>query len=283
MADWHEIAGYQVLGTLGQGAKSTIFEVRGTDNKRYALKRVVKDSPSDQRFVDQAVSEYEIAKKFDSPYLRKGVKLIRIRKLIRTSEVIVVMELIEGMPLEQYQPGNMLELIEIIAHAAQGLHTMHLVGYVHADMKPTNIMVTPQREVKLIDFGQSCPIGTIKQRIQGTPDYIAPEQVKRRSITPQTDVFNLGATVYWMLTKKHVPTLIPRQRAGSGVSLKTVERCTPPGELNSKVPPALSSLVMDCVEMEPEDRPRTMPAVIDRLMIAQSQLKRGVGRDAGAA
>ncbi|MEQ9459427.1 MAG: serine/threonine-protein kinase [Phycisphaeraceae bacterium] len=283
MADWHEIAGYQVLGTLGQGAKSTIFEVRGTDNKRYALKRVVKDSPSDQRFVDQAVSEYEIAKKFDSPYLRKGVKLIRIRKLIRTSEVIVVMELIEGMPLEQYQPGNMLELIEIIAHAAQGLHTMHLVGYVHADMKPTNIMVTPQREVKLIDFGQSCPIGTIKQRIQGTPDYIAPEQVKRRAITPQTDVFNLGATVYWMLTKKHVPTLIPRQRAGSGVSLKTVERCTPPAELNSKVPPALSSLVMDCVEMEPEDRPRTMPAVIDRLMIAQSQLKRGVGRDAGAA
>ncbi|WP_428389370.1 serine/threonine-protein kinase [Mucisphaera sp.] len=275
MADWHEIAGYQVLGTLGQGAKSTIYEVRGPDGKRYALKRVVKDSPSDQRFIDQAVSEYEVARRFDSDLLRKGIKLIRLRKVIRTSEVIVIMELIEGLPLEQYQPGNLLELNEIVAHAAQGLHVMHMAGYVHADMKPTNIMVTPRRDVKLIDFGQSCPIGTVKERIQGTPDYIAPEQVRRKTITPQTDVFNLGATIYWLLTKKHVPTLIPKQRAGTGVSLKSVERCAPPIELNPKVPPALSSLVMDCVQTEPEDRPRSMPAVIDRLQIAQSQLKRG--------
>ncbi|QDU70664.1 serine/threonine protein kinase [Mucisphaera calidilacus] len=284
MGDWHEISGYQILGTLGKGAKSTIYEVRGQDGKRYALKHVIKDSPSDQRFIDQAVSEYELARKFDSPYLRKGIKLIRVRKVIRTSEVVVIMELIEGLPLEQYQPGNMLELIEIIAHSASGLHAMHNVGYVHADMKPNNIMVTPAREVKLIDFGQSCPVGTIKERIQGTPDYIAPEQVRRRAITPQTDVFNLGATIYWLLTKKHVPTLIPKERAGAGVSLKSVERCVPPAELNPKVPPALSSLVMDCVQHDMQDRPRSMAAVNDRLMIAQSQIRRGNGEQGvGAA
>ena len=66
---------------------------------------------------------------------------------------------------------------------------------------------------KIIDLGQSCPIGTTKSRIQGTPDYIAPEQVKRRTLGPRTDVFNLGATMYWALTGKNVPTLIPKKIA----------------------------------------------------------------------
>ena len=52
----------------------------------------------------------------------------------------------------------------------------------------------------MIDYGQSCRIGTIKERIQGTPDYIAPEQVARRPVSVATDVFNLGASLYWALT-----------------------------------------------------------------------------------
>ena len=63
---------------------------------------------------------------------------------------------------------------------------------------------------KVIDLGQSCPIGTVKPRIQGTPDYIAPEQVHRRPITPLTDVYNFGATMYWVLTRQHVPTALAK-------------------------------------------------------------------------
>ena len=53
------------------------------------------------------------------------------------------------------------------------------MNFVHTDIKPNNIMVTESGEVKVIDFGQSCPIGHVKSRIQGTPDYIAPEQVEK--------------------------------------------------------------------------------------------------------
>lgn len=94
---------------------------------------------------------------------------------------------------------------------------LHAVGYVHADMKPNNIVMTVTGDIRIIDLGQACKIGTIKERIQGTPDYIAPEQVHRREITPKTDIYNLGATMYWVLTQHHIPTAIPKgSRSWSG-------------------------------------------------------------------
>lgn len=272
MAEFHEIAGYEVIATLGYGARSTIYAVRDRAGHVFALKRVVKSSPSDQRFLDQAVLEHEVASRFDHPSLRHSYKLIRQRNFIRTSEVLVLMELVDGVTLEQHQPPRLIDLLEVCKQVAQGLGVMHAGGYVHADIKPNNIMVTEGGGVKIIDFGQSCPIGTIKERIQGTPDYIAPEQVLRRMITPQTDVFNLGATMYWLFTRRHVPTLIPKNKAGT--ALRIPERCQPPIELNPEVSPALSSLVMDCVEPDPRNRPESMTHVVDRLDIAIAQIKR---------
>ena len=91
---------------------------------------------------------------------------------------------------------------------------MHQMGYAHCDIKPNNILRNDTGKVKVIDFGQSCKIGTVKERIQGTPDYIAPEQVARRPISVQTDVFNLGATLYWALTGKLIPTLYTVNKKG---------------------------------------------------------------------
>ena len=234
MAEFSEILGYEVLATLGVGARSTIYAVKNGKNELYALKRVVKSSPSDQRFMDQAILEHEVAQKFDHPTLRKSIKLIRQRNFIRTSEVLVLMEMVDGYTLEKHQPETLAELCHICKEVAQGLGVMHKAGYVHADIKPNNIMLNDAGQVKIIDFGQSCPIGTVKERIQGTPDYIAPEQVHRRSIIPQTDVFNLGATMYWLLTQKHVPTLIPKGAAG--ISLRTEDSCKTPMELNPTCP-----------------------------------------------
>ncbi|GAB4110348.1 MAG: hypothetical protein Kow00105_19110 [Phycisphaeraceae bacterium] len=272
MAEISEIAGYEVLATLGVGARSTIYAVKDSKNAVYALKRVVKSSPSDDRFLAQAILEHEVAQKFDHPTLRKSLKLIKQRSFIRTTEVLVLMEMVDGVTLEKYQAKDLAELCRIFIEVANGLGVMHKAGYVHADIKPNNIMITGEQHVKLIDFGQSCPIGTVKERIQGTPDYIAPEQVQRRSIVPQTDVFNLGATMYWLLTKKHVPTLIPKGKAG--ISLRTEDTCQPPIELNPEVPPALSSLVMDCIHTDPPQRPENMALVADRLEIAAKQYER---------
>ncbi|MCX5660505.1 MAG: serine/threonine-protein kinase [Planctomycetota bacterium] len=275
MAHFTEIVGYEVLSTLGHGARSTIYAVRGEDRKTYALKHVIRGKPSDQRFLEQAICEHEVASRFLYPSIRRSYKLIRRRRFIRTTEICVVMEYVDGPSLEQYVIPDILDLCKLAKEVAGGLREMHDAGFVHADIKPNNILVTPDHHVKIIDFGQSCPIGTIKERIQGTPDYIAPEQVLRKRITPQTDMFNFGATLYWLLTRHHVPTLIPRGEAGVDPKPASM-RCPVPRDINPAVPPALSSLVMSCVDNDRDQRPESMDIVIDRLDLAIAQM----GRDA---
>lgn len=270
MAEFNSIAGYEVISTLGYGARSVIFKVRDSHQQLYALKRVTKSSPGDQRFIDQAIQEHRVASQFDHPALRKSYKLIRDRSFLRLTGVIVVMELVEGNTLDHHQPEGMIETIELLRHVAEGLAVMHAAGYVHADIKPSNIMLEERGRVKLIDFGHSCPVGTVKPRIQGTPDYIAPEQVKREAITIRTDVFNFGATMYWLLTGRHVPTSMPK-KGQIGQRVQVDEPCLPPIEHNGDVPPALSSLVMDSIERGPHHRPETMSQVISRLEVAASQ------------
>jgi serine/threonine-protein kinase len=278
MAEFHQIAGYDVVATLGEGAASKLYRVHDKHGEEYCLKRVVKNSPSEQRFIDQAVTEYEISKQLDSPLIRKVHKLIRQRALLRTSEVLVLMELVVGQTLESIKFNGMVSYCKLFHAAAKGLKCMHDAGFVHADIKPNNIMVTKQGTVKLIDFGQSCKNGTVKERIQGTPDYIAPEQVKRQPITPKTDMFNLGATMYWLLTEKRVPTMMPRKKdRGETVQLRTEEpekTLQPPIELRPDCPPALSNLILECVAKDPNDRPDHMQSVMDRVEIAAGQAKR---------
>lgn len=274
MAEFHQIAGYDVISTLGEGAHSTIYSVRDKKGQILVLKRVVKERPQEQRFIDQALAEHAVANKVDHRRVRKSLKVIKQRNVIRVSEVLVLMEMVEGQTLEQHRPTDLMIICAVFKQSAEGLRAMHQAGFVHADIKPNNIMLTPADGVKLIDFGQSCKSGTIKERIQGTPDYIAPEQVKREAITEQTDVFNLGATFYWLLTGKHVPTMIPKKQAGISMKSDDYRKCVPPIEVNPEISPALSSLVMDMVERKPADRPPTMDAVIDRIEIAAAQIHR---------
>ena len=282
MAEFHQIAGFDVVATLGEGAASKLYRVRDKHSKEFCLKRVVKNGPSEQRFIDQAVAEYEVAKQIDSPLIRKVHKLIRQRALLRTSEVLVLMELVEGRTLETVKFKGMVGYCKLFHAAAKGLQVMHEAGYVHADIKPNNIMVTSDGMVKLIDFGQSCKNGTVKERIQGTPDYIAPEQVKRQPITPKTDLFNLGATMYWLLTGQRVPTMMPRKDRGEMVELRTEEAekqpLAPPIELVPQCPPALSNLILECVAKDPVDRPAHMQEVMDRVEIAAGQATRAMGQ-----
>jgi serine/threonine-protein kinase len=146
---------------------------------------------------------------------------------------------------------------------ATGLNAMHQHGFVHCDIKPNNILLNKAGSIKIIDLGQSCRIGTTKTRIQGTPDYIAPEQVKRKPLGPKTDIFNLGATMYWALTGKNVPTLIPVKK--ETVTRLEKKECPAPHELKKQIPEALSLLVMSCVKDDPAERPRNMMDIITSL------------------
>jgi len=271
--DTNLLAGYQVLGVLGKGASSTIHAVMDPrDQQVYAIKQVNRQSPSDQRFIDQAMREHEIASGLDHPVIRKSFKIIRRRKVIKTTDVLVLMEMVDGPTLEQHRPQSLRRTIEIFRDAADGLHYMHTQGFVHCDIKPNNIIVSDAGVVKVIDLGQACAVNTVKQRIQGTPDYIAPEQVLRLAITPRTDVFNLGATMYWCLTNRHVPTLLPK--SDKEIGLKQDAELVAPMKINDRVPPALNALVLKCLETEPGDRPSSMKEVYDRLSIVLKQYDR---------
>ena len=265
--------GYEILETLGHGARSTIYLVRDKSTaERYALKRVIRNTSADQRFVEQAILEHDVAQQFNHPSLRKSYRVYKIKSFFRIKEVYVLMEGVDGLTIEQRRPTNMLEVCRIFQDTAIALGVMHRAGYVHADIKPNNILITNQDMVKIIDFGQSCPTGTRKERIQGTPDYIAPEQVRREHITPKTDVFNLAATMYFVLTQQHVPTLIPKGGAGLNLVDRSPSKCPSPMELNPAVPPALSGLIMNCLEHDPRERPESMTRVYERLEMAIGQI-----------
>ena len=196
--------------------------------------------------------------------------------LMKVQEAFLVMEWVEGRPLDMRLPQDQIDIVDTFIQSAQGLRAMHQLGYVHCDIKPNNILRSDSGVVKVIDFGQSCKIGTIKERIQGTPDFIAPEQVDRRPVTIQTDVFNLGATLYWALCGKHIPTLYTVKKKGEHSFLLDA-RIDTPQQLNPKVPVAVSNLVMDCIATRQAKRPADMDAVITRLELGKHILQKERG------
>jgi len=266
---------YDVLERLGEGARSVIYAVSDPATRQvFALKHVIRAEPKDLRFIEQVENEYEISRQFTHPNLRRSYELKLIKTmLVRISEAFLVMEMVDGKPLDVRPPTEMADILDTFIQAAQGLKAMHLMGYAHCDIKPNNILRNDRGQVKVIDFGQGCKIGTVKERIQGTPDYIAPEQVNRKPIDQRTDVFNLGATLYWNLTGKHIPTLYTVNKKGENSFLLDT-RFDTPLDLNPKVPQAVSNLVMDCIATKREKRPEDMDAVITRLELGLHVLKK---------
>jgi len=269
---------YDVLERLGEGARSTIYAVRDPDSGReYALKHVQRLEQKDLRFIEQMQTEFEISKQFTHPNLRKSYELKIVKTmLLKVSEAFLVMELADGRTLDVRLPTAMMEILDAFIQAAQGLRAMHQMGYAHCDIKPNNILRNDKGEVKVIDFGQSCRIGTVKERIQGTPDYIAPEQVTRRPISVQTDVFNLGATLYWAVTGKPIPTLYTVNKKGEN-SFLLDSKIDTPMDLNPRTPPAVSNLVMECIATKPQKRPADMDQMIHRMELGKHILQKQAG------
>jgi serine/threonine protein kinase len=279
------MAGFRVLAEIGRGAASVIYLVQDPKSKQiWALKHVEKRSSKDQRFLDQALREAEVAQRVRNEYIRGVERVIKGRaRLVQVNEVFLLMEYVDGISVEQHPPDGLEDAVAIFVQTARGLRHMHEKGFVHADMEPNNIVVTEGGGVKIIDLGQACPSGTVKERIQGTPDYIAPEQVHLREITPLTDVYNLGATMYWCLTRRHIPTAMPKEESlVDSLDDQFIEKPVPVSEVNPRVPPALSDLVGRCVEVKPEDRPEDMGVVAQTLEAIRSVLSGAGSRDAAA-
>ncbi|HUW18228.1 MAG TPA: serine/threonine-protein kinase [Sedimentisphaerales bacterium] len=259
-----KVGGFTIIKRIGTGARSAIYlATNEQDNTPVALKRVSFEKAEDTRIFEQVETEYRVARRIDHPYVRKCYELRRIRSMFRVKELLLSMEFFDGQSLEEGPTLSLVDVLLVFRMVANGLNAMHQQGFVHCDIKPNNILLNKSGAIKIIDLGQSCRIGTTKPRIQGTPDYIAPEQVRRKPLGSRTDVFNLGATMYWALTGKNVPTLIPKKKNGLGLVIP--KNCPAPHEIRDKVPTGVSRLVMDCIKDNPAERPRDMMTVISRL------------------
>jgi serine/threonine protein kinase len=254
--------GYDIISKVGEGAASHIYAVTDPRTRQvFALKHVKRKTEKDNRFIQQVMNEYEVAKACDHPTLRKVYDLKTIKKFWGPiTEVALIMELIEGKTLDTRGVHGLRETLDIFIKVAEGLWEMAKHGYVHCDTKPGNIMVSAEGKVHLIDYGQACKMGTIKERVQGTPSFIAPEQARCKPLTEQTDVYNFGATLYWALTGKRVPTLLTVNKSERRVVKE--QNFPSPAQLNNDIPPTLSDMVMACLRLRPYERVMGMGKVL---------------------
>ena len=269
---------YQVIDLIGQGAGSLIYAVsHPVTHQLYALKHVVRKSEKDDRFIEQLATEYDVGRQVTHPGLRRSIEFKVNRTLLRKPiDAALVLELFDGISLEQQLPRNLTDIVAAFIQTAQALGALHGQGFVHCDLKPNNILRDNAGCVKVIDLGQTVTAGTIKKRIQGTPDYMAPEQVKCLPVTFKTDVYNFGATMYWALCGRKMPTLFTLKKSEN--SFLVDDRIASPHEINPRVPETLSNLVMECVRTNPAKRPEDMADLTRRLEIIEHTMHRSATR-----
>ena len=254
---------YKKISVLGKGAGSTIYKVRNArTGKVYALKHVRRQDDPEGRFFEQIQTECRVGRAVCHPNVRAIHELHRLRKMLRIVELYLIMEYLDGKTLDRAGITDLLRLVSVFAAIGAGLRAMHQVGFVHADIKPNNVMICDGQKIKIFDLGQSCRRGSVKQRIQGTPDFIAPEQVMKLLVDERTDVFNLGTTMYWCLTRRAFPTRIKSQMRSGAIDIASARHALTPQEIDPEVPVVLSNLVMDCCRNSPGSRPG-MDEVLD--------------------
>ncbi len=250
---------YRVVNTLGTGAGSTILLIsdKTAGGKRYALKVVRKQEPEDEVYVQQALTEFEAAKKLNHPAIAK-VYDCRLKKAwFKVKGVELLLEYVDGKTLDEIEAPELKQLVLIFCKVADAMSHMHRRGVFHGDLKPGNIMLAKNGQVKLIDFGTAWVRGQDKNRIQGTPQYLAPEQATEKVVDDKTDIYNLGATMYRMLTGRF---------AQQGI-LKPGEdrKLVPPLKLNPRIPAELNELLISSLSIDPTKRPAGMFEMREKL------------------
>jgi serine/threonine protein kinase len=257
------IGQFQILGNLGSGAHSKILHVRcSTDSKQYALKVVPIDSKEDRKFLEQAQHEFRVAQMLRHANLIKVHALETSRDwLFRVKKVHLLIEYVNGKTLDTVPQLSIPRLVQIFAKIAGGLVHMHRRGVCHADLKPNNILLSRTGDVKIIDYGLAWIKGEVKGRVQGTPEYMAPEQARQGTVNEQTDLYNFGATMYRLVTWRHPPSTVPTADAVA-MNAKTFKALLKPvEELTPRTPKQLADLIHRCLEFNPQKRPERVSEV----------------------
>jgi serine/threonine protein kinase len=261
------IGKFQVLGTLGSGAHSSILHVRRSkDSKQYALKVVPLAGKEDFKFLEQAQHEFKVAQMLHHPTLIKVYALETPRDwLFRIRKVHLLIEYVNGKTLDTMKGLSLPQLVQIFEKVAAGLAHMHRRGVCHADLKPNNLMLSRAGDVKILDYGLARVKGEARDRVQGTPEYMAPEQARGGTVNERTDLFNLGATMYRLMTFRLPPNTltaidgVPMDAKAYHGLLKPIQECNP------ESPRPLCNLIHRCLSFKAQQRPQNAGEVQEEL------------------
>jgi Tol biopolymer transport system component/predicted Ser/Thr protein kinase len=265
---------YRVAAKIGEGGMGAVYKAVDTHLDRPVAIKVLPpekmtDGERKQRFVQEA--------KAASALRHPNIVVIHDIAADRGRDFIV-MELIEGRSLDQLIGRRGLKLSEALGYAVQiadGLSKAHAAGIVHRDLKPTNIMVTDEGLVKILDFGlakltedvaaaeaaRTMTLGqdekprTEEGYVVGTAAYMSPEQAEGKKVDARSDIFSFGAVLYEMLTGRKA---FGRDSGIKSIAAVLSEEPQPASAVNEAVPVELERAIVRCLRKDPQRRWQTM-------------------------
>ena len=258
------IAGYEIIRELGRGGMGIVSLARRTsDDFLIALKTVIPDVAATLEDIEKFLREARILFDLDHPHIVRCIDLGE-----STGHVYFAMEYVTGRDAHQLvrQAGGPLPVGRAVRLTCQMLDALayaHARRFVHRDIKPSNLLVSgagAEESLKLADFGlarvyQSSRLSglTITGDIQGTPAFMPPEQITRyRDVLPTSDIYSVGATLYYLLTRKYVYDFPKRVELRI---LKILEEDPVPiRSRRADLPEPLAEIIDRCLAREPGDR-----------------------------
>jgi tetratricopeptide (TPR) repeat protein len=254
------IGRYQYIDKLGSGGMGVVYKVFDIRNRRVAAMKILRDSlAGSSKALDRFFREARIAATLNH---RNIVNIFDYNISNVTGQSYIVMEYVDGPSLRelidrQFQSQLVVSLdyvAEILHYSVQlcdALNASHVKGIVHRDIKPDNIMINTQGEVKITDFGivhieeaTFTPTGAML----GTPRYMAPEQVTGGRIDGRSDIYSVGILLYEVLVGS------PPFLSGD-ISYQQVHNApVPPREINPTIPQSCGEIILKCLAKKPEER-----------------------------
>ena len=276
---------YVVQEVIGRGSMGAVLLARDPEIDRPVAIKLIQTSvhltpPEWEKYKERFYREARAAGRL----LHPGI--VTVFDVGHSPEGIpfIVMEYVKGRTLAELMRTELLELDEVLRLATQSLEALHFAhshGIVHRDLKPANILVTPEGHPKIMDFGVAHVVGsemTHADDILGTPQYMAPEQLGNGTVDQRTDLFALGVILYSMLTGK-VPF--------AGDSIVAIAHAilskppVPPEQLEPAVPPALSRIVLRCLEKDAARRFSSAAELKEALISVRGATVPGARREKG--
>lgn len=249
---------YRLLGLLGRGGLGTVHRVHDeVTGGLLALKRLrVPGGEADAETRTLFEREYHTLKHLAHPSLIE----VYDYGLDERGAPYYTMELLSGQDLRDLAPLPWREACRLVLPVASSLAVLHSRRLLHRDVSARNVRRTADGKAKLLDFGAMAPMG-VAEGTMGTPPYLAPEAVHGQRLDARTDLYSLGALLYFVLTGRHA---YPARRVRE---LRDHWRSpvASPVQRNTDIPEALSRLVMALMSLNENARPRTAAEVMARL------------------